>query len=45
MNSQNPTVIKYKGAAPDMATKMPVNKAQDIVAASAKSAMQRGMNK
>jgi hypothetical protein len=45
MDSQNPTIIKYKGAAPDMATKMPVNKAQDIVAASAKSAMQRGMNK
>ena len=38
MDSQNPTIIKYKGAAPDMATKMPVNKAQDIVAASAKSA-------
>jgi len=38
MNSQNPTVIKYKGAAPDVAPKMPVNKAQDIVAASAKSA-------
>ena len=38
MDSQNPTVIKYKGAAPDVAPKMPVNKAQDIVAASAKSA-------
>jgi hypothetical protein len=38
MDSQNPTIIKYKGAAPDMATKMPVNKAQDIVAASAKQA-------
>ena len=45
MDSQNPAVIKYKGAVPDMASKMPVNKAQDIVAASAKSAMQRGMNK
>jgi hypothetical protein len=45
MDPNNPTVIKYKGAAPDLPTKMPVNKAQDIVAASAKSAMQRGMNK
>ena len=45
MDSQNPTIIKYKGAAPEGPTKMPVNKAQDIVAASAKSAMQRGMNK
>jgi hypothetical protein len=34
----------YKGANTG-ATKMPVDKAQDIVAASAKSAMQRGMNK
>ena len=41
----NPTVIKYKGAGEEISTKMPVNKAQDIVAASAKSAMQRGMNK
>jgi hypothetical protein len=38
MDSQNPTIIKYKGAAPDVAPKMPVNKAQDIVAASAKQA-------
>ena len=38
MDSQNPTVIKYKGAAPDRPTQMPVNKAQDIVAASAKQA-------
>ena len=45
MDPNNPTVIKYKGAAPDLPTKMPVNKAQDNVAASAKSAMQRGMNK
>jgi hypothetical protein len=45
MDPQNPTVIKYKGAGEDGPTKMPVNKAQDIVAASAKSAMQRGMNK
>ena len=45
MDPNNPAVIKYKGAAPDVAPKMPVNKAQDIVAASAKSAMQRGMNK
>ena len=45
MDPQNPTVIKYKGAGEDGPTEMPVNKAQDIVAASAKSAMQRGMNK
>ena len=45
MDPQNPTVIKYKGAGEDGPTQMPVNKAQDIVAASAKSAMQRGMNK
>jgi hypothetical protein len=45
MNPDDPTVIRYKGAAPDGPTQMPVNKAQDIVAASAKSAMQRGMNK
>jgi hypothetical protein len=38
MDSQNPTVIKYKGAAPEGPTQMPVNKAQDIVAASAKQA-------
>jgi len=38
MDSQNPKVIKYKGAAPDAPTQMPVNKAQDIVAASAKQA-------
>ena len=45
MDPKNPTVIKYKGAAPDLPTKMPVNKAQDIVASAAKSAMQRGKNK
>jgi hypothetical protein len=45
MDPQNPRIIKYKGAAPEGPTQMPVNKAQDIVAASAKSAMQRGMNK
>ena len=45
IDPQNPTVIKYKGAGEDGPTQMPVNKAQDIVAASAKSAMQRGMNK
>jgi hypothetical protein len=45
IDPKNPTVIRYKGAAPEGPTKMPVNKAQDIVAASAKSAMQRGMNK
>jgi hypothetical protein len=38
MDSQNPTVIKYKGSGPDGPTEMPVNKAQDIVAASAKQA-------
>jgi hypothetical protein len=38
MDPQNPTVIRYKGAAPDMPTKMPVNKAQDIVASAAKKA-------
>ena len=36
--------IKFKGAAPDDVS-MPVNKAQDIVAKAAKSAMKRGMNK
>jgi len=45
MDPANPTVIRYKGTASDGPTQMPVNKAQDIVAASAKSAMQRGMNK
>jgi hypothetical protein len=45
IDPQNPTVIKYKGAGESGPTQMPVNKAQDIVAASAKSAMQRGMNK
>ena len=45
IDPQNPTVIKFKGAGESGPTKMPVNKAQDIVAASAKSAMQRGMNK
>jgi hypothetical protein len=44
IDPNNPGVIMYKGANTG-ATKMPVNKAQDIVAASAKSAMQRGMNK
>ena len=44
IDPNNPSVIMYKGAETG-ATKMPVNKAQDIVAASAKSAMQRGMNK
>jgi hypothetical protein len=45
MDPQNPTIIKYKGAAPEGPTEMPVNKAQDIVASAAKSAMQRGMKK
>ena len=44
IDPNNPGVIMYKGANTG-ATQMPVNKAQDIVAASAKSAMQRGMNK
>ena len=43
MDPANPTVIRYKGAGESGPTQMPVNKAQDIVAASAKSAMQRGM--
>ena len=38
MDSQNPKIIKYKGTTPEGPTQMPVNKAQDIVAASAKSA-------
>ena len=42
IDPQNPTVIKYKGSETGP-TKMPVNKAQDIVAASAKSAMNRNM--
>jgi hypothetical protein len=45
IDPSNPEVLIFKGNAPDGPTKMPVNKAQDIVAASAKSAMQRGMNK
>ena len=44
IDPNNPGVIMYKGASTGP-TQMPVNKAQDIVAASAKSAMQRGMNK
>jgi hypothetical protein len=42
IDPNNPGVIMYKGSDTG-ATQMPVNKAQDIVAASAKSAMQRGM--
>lgn len=41
MDPQNPTIIKYKGAAPDAPVKMPVNKAQDIVASAARSAAGR----
>ena len=37
MDPQNPTVIKFKGAETGP-TEMPVNKAQDIVAAAAKNA-------
>ena len=44
IDPNNPGVIMYKGSETGP-TKMPVNKAQDIVAASAKSAMQRGMKK
>jgi hypothetical protein len=42
-NSQDPIV--YKGGEKPADTTMPVNKAQDIVASAAKSAMKRGMNK
>ena len=45
IDPNNPEVILFKGNTPEGPTEMPVNKAQDIVAASAKSAMQRGMNK
>ena len=45
IDPKNPNVIMYKGTGNSGPIKMPVNKAQDIVAASAKSAMQRGMNK
>ena len=45
MDPKDTSIIKFKGAGEEVSTKMPVNKAQDIVAASAKSAMQRGMNK
>ena len=45
IDPNNPGVIMYKGTGNSGPIKMPVNKAQDIVAASAKSAMQRGMNK
>lgn len=45
IDPQNPNVIMFKSADEPGPTEMPVNKAQDIVAASAKSAMQRGMNK
>lgn len=41
MDPQNPTVIKYKGAGEPEPVKMPVNKAQDIVASAAKSAAGR----
>lgn len=39
MDPKNPGIIKYKSAGEDGAIKMPVNKAQDIVAAAAKSAV------
>ena len=44
IDPNNPGVIMYKGVNTG-ATQMPVNKAQDIVAAAAKSAMQRGKSK
>jgi hypothetical protein len=40
------TVVNFKTAGEESApAEMPVNKAQDIVASAAKSAMKRGMNK
>jgi hypothetical protein len=42
-DSQDP--ILFKGAEKPADIKMPVNKAQDIVASAAKSAMKRGLNK
>ena len=42
-DSQDP--ILFKGADKPADIKMPVNKAQDIVASAAKSAMKRGLNK
>lgn len=41
MDVADPTVIRYKGAPADQPTAMPVNRAQDIVAASAKSAAKK----
>jgi hypothetical protein len=45
MDPNNPGEIVFKGAGTPAPTEMPVNKAQDIVAAAAKSAMgiQRGV--
>ena len=45
MDPQNPNLIRFKGAGEPKAVAMPVNKAQDIVAASAKAAMNRGKSK
>jgi hypothetical protein len=42
-DSQDPIV--FKGGEKPADTKMPVNKAQDIVASAAKSAMKRGLKK
>jgi hypothetical protein len=42
-DSKDPIV--FKGGEKPADVKMPVNKAQDIVASAAKSAMKRGMNK
>ena len=42
-DSQDPIV--FKGGEQPAAPDMPVNKAQDIVASAAKSAMKRGLNK
>ena len=44
IDPNNPNVIMYKGSDTG-ASQMPVDKAQDIVAASAKAAMNRGKSK
>ena len=41
IDPNNPGVIMFKGAGPQGPAQMPVNKAQDIVASAAKSAMNR----
>jgi hypothetical protein len=44
VDPQNPTVIKYKNTGEQGPTQMPVNKAQDIVAAAAKQAAGKDRN-